>query len=681
MFYIFTATLIFGMVHPGAKYLFNNQISTLSFCFLYIFFRLLFILPFSLFQKNNFTSVLIKSNFINFLLIGIVGACLQFLEFYSLNNGLPVSTVTFLVSLTPIWIYLYTFFNKSADQGGSPLLATLISFIGLVLISHIHFADFGSMKLFNFLLLLAPILAGGCIAMWVILSAKLKKNKVPSFTISFFYDFFALLTIFLILASTNKIDVSYYEIKTFLNNSSNLRGIIIFSVLIGLLPNILFYIGSKSCSPIKTGLILLLEPICATIFSKYLFGEVLSDVFYLGATLIILANIPKDAYKTLYRFAYKNLFTVMPLQLQIQPSIKIKNRFSQIMIKIFIIATLLAMASVGMSQTLNLVEIYPASKSDYIVKEELQDLKFSIDQAIKDYPFKCKYSTKRYIYQGNSRELVSRIKLISQDHKNEKSIIVGLTRSSFAKIGAKAIKATGTLLVSVGASTSRLQSYDSGAISIVSPWTRQWDAVQKELQNNGCLDKNTFGLFSQQDSLLMRYLPLFKNIYSNYTFRNEEQYIYQTVKKKKCLYICLNFSESHEILKTLIKKKWQGIVIGTGDWNIFSREIKETLKTRRSKIKILGPTGWQVNETIKNHLFYKSYLKKFSRDLPPIAAYAYDATKLAIDYLCRNNDPRVFQIKKINALNTIRKYQGIGDGGNYLSDMYIVNQSEGINYD
>ncbi len=195
------AGLLFGLVHPGCKWITSSGLDLLPFCLIFVLARVLFQLP-----------VVLKSgakvsgwNQWKFLIaLGLVGAALRITEFMGIVEGLPVSLVSFLIYLHPVWtIFFSRWLNGEALDG--------LKFfkIGAALIGTALLCDLSSLaSLEHVLLMWSPITAGVLIALWICLSTRAQHEGTPVVAIAFYYDLFTLVP--LVALSLMKMDASQW---------------------------------------------------------------------------------------------------------------------------------------------------------------------------------------------------------------------------------------------------------------------------------------------------------------------------------------------------------------------------------------------------------------------------------------------------------------------------------------
>lgn len=283
---IIVASVLFGAIHPGSKFILELGIPLIEFCILYIGLRLFFQIP--LFLKNYSKKSVQKYPWILLVFFGVVGAFLQVSEFFSLSKGLDVATVTFLVYSHPVWALFLSYYVNKEKIGKYEMLRAFIGIIGILLVSEQALKNGES---YYSLRILAPIFAGFLIALWSSLSNKLSKAGVKPIDMSFLYDVFALISLIFYSYLNGNIIQSSLTILHWVSVPFNSFCVLIFSIIFGLLPNYLFYKGSKQSTNLNASLLLLFEPVIGTIIAIFLFGETKTIYFAFGAVLILCSGL------------------------------------------------------------------------------------------------------------------------------------------------------------------------------------------------------------------------------------------------------------------------------------------------------------------------------------------------------------------------------------------------------
>lgn len=291
MYSIFLSVLVFGLVHPISKVILDSGIPLSYFCILYVGIRLIIQIPFIVIKKEY--KIQDKMDLLIFVGFGLIGASLQFFEFKAIEVGLSPGTVTFLMFTYPIWISLFKFIGGKNDDKINLSIKLIFALAGMFLVSNATLDEILTSSV------VYPILAGISIALWIIVSNKLRTSGYSSIKISVYYDFFSL--VFLIINFSESVALDFYSFKEWIS-MGNTGYLIMYSLLVGLLPNILFYYGNKLVDTITSGMIVALEPIVSTIYSCLLFGFVMSENFLIGAFLIFMANIPSVNFQKLLKY-------------------------------------------------------------------------------------------------------------------------------------------------------------------------------------------------------------------------------------------------------------------------------------------------------------------------------------------------------------------------------------------
>ncbi|MEZ4816116.1 MAG: hypothetical protein R3A80_13090 [Bdellovibrionota bacterium] len=325
----------------------------------------------------------------------------------------------------------------------------------------------------------------------------------------------------------------------------------------------------------------------------------------------------------------------------------------------------------------HVVEIVPLDPKNYTTSSELKQIRHAIELAKVAYFEKnklCKVVINENIKQGSEEELFATVKDIALKNKNP--ILIGLSRSTFARIAAKAAAGTKLKGISIGASTTDLQSLNSNFVSLASPQTNQWESLLEKIQSiTSCTHKTTLGIFNTQNHLSLRFKDNF--LKSGYSQTQETSIwnpntLSKHIKNVKCIFIALNFSESQQYLEAILKSKWRGNIFGVGDWNIFSDEmITLVKKTQYLGLNIFVPTGWTSKINNISTMFAKKMFSEHGTHPSPIGAYSYDAMTIALDAACNGSDIKASNISKINKLGLLRHYESIAKSGNFISKMFI----------
>ena len=664
MIAVLISALLFGLVHPGSKWIMEQHISLLPFCTLYIGIRLLAQIPLAI-RSGNW-KIESRRELYLLLALGGVGATLQLSEFFGISAGLPVPVVTFLVYSHPIWTALL-----GRIINGEPLTKTTLAKVGVALIGillifrpdQILSQDIGK--------LMAPLGAGFMIALWVTLSNRAAKAGVQSLKISFYYDLFGALILFSLWSKTP--GRYFAEASHFMSVPSQAISMIIYSILIGFVPNILFYRGSKTISSIAAGLILLAEPVVATLTSTLVWHDPLGPLFFVGAAFVLFSNVPPQAIAS-----WANSFCRF-----IGRSLGAKPAVAMAGVILLSSSHTLSLANGEPSKEIHVIDLSPAEATDYNVASEGSQIEAAADMAKADYSRlnpSCQVNFKKDVRTGTEEDLFKEIESLAKTAPN--SVVVGLSRSNFARLAAKAAQGSDLVGLSIGAAAANLKEINPRFLSVASPWTKQWEAIEKKMKQLNCTATDALGVFDASQYLSARFRESFEKTLAaagiESTGLTDEKFL-EATKSKRCLFIAVPLSVGQRFVRALLRNNWNGFVFGIGDWNIYARELKSTLaEPSRSQLTVFAPTGWKSDVSVRSARFAGSIKERTKEEASPIAAYTYDAVTLALHHACGKENLLSPNIASLRKLPLLRHYEGIANSGNFLSEIYLLEfQSQG----
>lgn len=293
MWIVFASVLFFGLVHPASKLLLDQGIPLSYFCTLYVGIRVIFQLP--VFFRKKGASIQSQKIFRLLLLVGLVGAFLQLFEFKGIHKGLPPSMVTFLMFSYPAWILVINLFNENQNFSALEAVQSISVVVGIYFLSQTDLSKFAVLSSS----LIYPLVASGLIAAWIVLSNRLRKEGVGSFELSAYYDLFSIIALLVIFSGNLMSD--WPQVLAWSKNFNHVFGMILYSLMIGLLPNIIFYFGSRKVSSHFAGTMMALEPLFSTVYSAIIWKTNFEGSFFVGGLFILFANIPKEIFAKTFR--------------------------------------------------------------------------------------------------------------------------------------------------------------------------------------------------------------------------------------------------------------------------------------------------------------------------------------------------------------------------------------------
>lgn len=281
---IIISAIIFGLIIPGGQFFFNlgfslYEVSTYSLLFIFILTTPFLIIKRSMpFHKNNF---------IFYAIYGLIGALLQLTQFGGMIFGTPVAIVAILIYTQPIWTTIFgkIFLNEKITK--MKTAAVIIAFVGtFIIISPWKINNIGSI-----IGIISALLAGIFLSLWIIFARKTAINKEYYINILSAYSLFSLLWLLALFPLLSRLTQNYLIVRLSYDFPSTYWFyFLIFSFIAAFLPNSLFYKGIEKIEASKAGIILLLEPVVASLIGIIAFNQYLSSTIFLGGGLIIFSN-------------------------------------------------------------------------------------------------------------------------------------------------------------------------------------------------------------------------------------------------------------------------------------------------------------------------------------------------------------------------------------------------------
>jgi hypothetical protein len=254
-----------------------------------------------------------------------------------------------------------------------------------------------------------------------------------------------------------------------------------------------------------------------------------------------------------------------------------------------------------------------------------------------------------------------------------RNVLVGITRSNFARLAARAAQGSKLRGISSAAFTDELHAINPNFISISSPWIRQWDISKRHLVKAGCSADDTVGIFTFRDVLSKHYRKGFFD--SGYRFEYDvdklEKLLEGRLAKTRCVFMGTSLPGSMKPLSFLYSHNWGGTVVGMGDWTFYTPEMKQFLKRSPGrKFRIFSPLVWSKDENPRVREWISKNLPNM--EVEPLTIGVYDSTILGLQYLCRGEDIRKFDAARWANYGLLRDYTGLAESGNLLSPMHFV---------
>ncbi len=281
---IVISAIFFGLIIPGGQYFSNIGFSLYEISVYSLLFMFIFTLPIIAIKK---TFPLRRNNVLFFILYGFIGALLQLTQFGGVIFGTPVAIVALLLYTQPIWT---TFFGKiilNEEISKIKLFSVTLAFIGVIfLISPWNINNIGNTKG-----IISSLLAGVFLSLWVIFARKTGINKDYYINTLSAYSFISLIWLILLFPILKILYNSDYLTRLSFDFPTNYWIYFgVFCLISAFMPNSLFYKAMEKVEASKAGVILLLEPVVASIIAMIIFSQYLTSSSFFGGALILLSN-------------------------------------------------------------------------------------------------------------------------------------------------------------------------------------------------------------------------------------------------------------------------------------------------------------------------------------------------------------------------------------------------------
>jgi len=281
--FVITSGILSGFVVFGAG-LFSSfglslyQLSLFQALFVFL------LLPFVLFKKE----CRIEKRMLKFFVVfGFLALFSNFTEFGPVFLGVPVAVVVLLMYTQPIWtIIIGKLFLKEVISR-KKILSLLLAIAGVVvLINPVFGAEIGS-----WLGILLALAGGLTVSAWVVLGRVAGIKGYHPITTLFGHYIFMILFLLIFYPFL----AFFVKDSTIVNLSPDIgiglwAGLLVFSVFAIFLNQIIYFYGAKKVLASDAGIILLLEPVVATLLAMVFLQQPITANILAGGALILAAN-------------------------------------------------------------------------------------------------------------------------------------------------------------------------------------------------------------------------------------------------------------------------------------------------------------------------------------------------------------------------------------------------------
>lgn len=282
---LIAAGILYGTIAPGAEILLEDGLSLLEVAFYRAFFITLLILPVFI-ARPRYMFPLSMAPF--FIIYGLIGGLLETAMFASLYLDVPVALVVFFLYTQPVWTILMGKFFLGERIYRKHIVSVVLGLIGIFIL--VRSWDVESAR--SFAGIIIALIAGLLLSLWVIWGRKSAMYKNHYITTTFGWSFFASVWLVVLFIVITLIYPEYSEVLSLSPGliSTKLPELLLFAIIAGVLPHFLFYKGIEYVSASSAGIVLLLEPVSATVIAAVLFSEHIGISFIIGGLFILMSN-------------------------------------------------------------------------------------------------------------------------------------------------------------------------------------------------------------------------------------------------------------------------------------------------------------------------------------------------------------------------------------------------------
>jgi drug/metabolite transporter (DMT)-like permease len=281
--FVLLSALFFGTIVFGGQIFVEMGLSVYEISIFRIGFVLVLVPIIFLKKKYMFKKSMIPM----FIIFGIIEAVAMLTQFGALVAGAPVAIVVFLLYTQPLWTSILGKILLNEKFTRNKILAVVFSLIGVGIM--INPFNIGSSGILPGVIL--GLISGIAMSLWIIYSRKAGKKKLHAVTTTtgwaistliFLSISYVIAGLFIDDISVTRLSLEVLQVNWFY--------LFIFTVVSIIIPFLLFMKGMKKVSATSSGIILLLEPIAASLLAWFFLSQPLTTNIIIGGALILAAN-------------------------------------------------------------------------------------------------------------------------------------------------------------------------------------------------------------------------------------------------------------------------------------------------------------------------------------------------------------------------------------------------------
>ena len=281
--FVIISGILFGTLVFGGQIFVNLGLSLYELSIFSLIFSFV-ILPLIIFKKE---CRLKKSMIGLFLIIGLFSGITRLSQFGAVVLGTPVAIVVLLLYTQPLWTVIFSKLFLQEKITKNKVLAIILVLAGVIVLVN----PFSITNIGNLSGMIIALIGGISLSGWIVYSRKSGLKKYNYITTTFGNVLFMLL--FLI--------ISYPIIYLFTQDPSIIRlspdlpmitwgYLFVFMIISQLIPYLLFFRGVKKVPASSAGIILLLEPVIASLLAAALLNQPVTLNILLGGSVILISN-------------------------------------------------------------------------------------------------------------------------------------------------------------------------------------------------------------------------------------------------------------------------------------------------------------------------------------------------------------------------------------------------------
>jgi DME family drug/metabolite transporter len=281
--FVVIAGILSGLIVFGVQIFANLGLSLYQISVFHAIFMLI-LLPFVLFKKE----CRIKRGMLKFFLIfGFLSSLTNFTEFGPIILGVPVAVVILLLYTQPLWTTILGRILLKEEITRNKILAVLLVLAGITILVN----PFTESFTLNIIGISLALMGGVLFSTWVIFGRVSGIKRYHPITTQFGRYVFML--IFLLMSYP--IITLFIKDASIINLSVSLPAeiwlyLLLFTVFAITIPHLLYFQGAKRIPASDAGIILLLEPVSASVLAMLFLQQPITLNILFGGALILISN-------------------------------------------------------------------------------------------------------------------------------------------------------------------------------------------------------------------------------------------------------------------------------------------------------------------------------------------------------------------------------------------------------